>query len=304
MGKNAWIFVTDRETWVDCAEDGSYGLKRALIRNAESGDPLVAYIQRESVFAGLGQLTSFYYHDEEDKEFPHRVRIELTLDFDNAVDVRSIVNELSCFPDKAHWPVRLKGGAIKIPVSDYEIIKAAIERKKLGKEIESKLSVEKGIEKKGLHETITSLPELAASSLHDRIAEMLHIIGLLMGYNSVQRYRTRSDSPYQIDVAWLQSKNPQIAIEVHHGGNLGDALDRLRHARDFNFRKVIMIIVEPEDYRRAKNILKFDDKLKHVIDLWSVKSIYDMYSSCVEFYRLYGRFGESVYKEELEAELL
>ena len=120
----------------------------------------------------------------------------------------------------------------------------------------------------------------------------------------MQRYRTRSDSPYQIDVAWLQSKNPQIAIEVHHGGNLGDALDRLRHARDFNFRKVIMIIVEPEDYRRAKDILKFDDKLKHVIDLWSVKSIYDMYSSCVEFYRLYGRFGESVYKEELEAELL
>jgi len=304
MGKNAWIFVTDRGTWVDCAEEGSYGLKRALIRDAASGDPLVAYIQRELVFAGLGQLTSSYYYDEENKEFPHRVRIEVTLDFDSAVDVRSIVNELSCFPDKANWSVRLRGGAIKIPVSDYEIIKAAIERKKLVKDSEGKLSVGKGIEKKDLHETITSLPELTASTLHDRIAEMLHIVGLRMDYNSIQRYKTRLDSPYQIDVAWLKSKNPQIAIEIHYGGNLGDALDRLRHARDFNFRKVVMVIVEPEDYRRAKDILKFDEKLKHVIDLWSVKSVYEMYSSCVAFYRLYGRFEKSVYKEELEADLL
>jgi len=111
------------------------------------------------------------------------------------------------------------------------------------------------------------LPELTASSLHDRLAEMLHIIGLYMGYDSVQRYKTRSDSPYQIDVAWLKNKNPKVAIEVHHSGVLGDALNRLRFARDFNFRKVILVVVEAEEHRRALDVLRFDEKLKHVIDL-------------------------------------
>jgi len=88
-----------------------------------------------------------------------------------------------------------------------------------------------------------------------------------MGYDSVQRYKTRSDSPYQIDVAWLKNKNPKVAIEVHHSGVLGDALNRLRFARDFNFRKVILVVVEAEEHRRALDVLRFDEKLKHVIDL-------------------------------------
>jgi len=302
VNKNAWIFVTDRETWIDCAKEGSYGLKRALIKDAAPGDPLVAYIQRELVFAGLGQLASSYYYDNENKEYPHRVKIELTLDFDNAVDVRGIVSELSSFPDKAHWPVRLKGGAAKIPVSDYEIIKAAIEKKKLGKATEGKLPVEKGAET-DLHETITSLPELNASSLHDRIAEMLYLVGRSTGYNSFQRYKPRPSSPYEIDVAWLRGKEPQLAIEVHHSGNLGEAVLRLEHAKDF-FRKPVLVIVDPEDFRRATDILKVNDKLKHVIQLWSVDSIYKMYSSCVDFYKLYDRFQESEYRDDLESHLL
>ena len=136
------------------------------------------------------------------------------------------------------------------------------------------------------------------------IAEMLYIIGLHMGYDSSQRYKTRPDSPYQIDVAWLKDKNPQIAIEIHHSGVLGDALERLRHARDFNFRKAILVIIEPSEHRRALHVLNFDDKLKHVIDLWSMKSIYEMYTACLSFHELYNRFEKSVYKDELDRELL
>jgi len=96
----------------------------------------------------------------------------------------------------------------------------------------------------------------------------------------------------EIDVVWLQNKNPQVAVEIHYGGNLGDALDRLRHARDFNFRKIIIVIINVDDHRRALDILKFDEKLKHVIDLWSLESIYYMYSTCVAFNRLYSKFDE------------
>jgi len=309
MGDKAWIFVANRDNWLDCIEAKSFGLqtKPGILKSANIGDPCVAYITRESVFAGMGQIASPYYYDDSavwaDHTYPHRVRIEINLDFDNIVDVRSLIDSLDFITDKAHWQVFFYGGAIRIPLSDFEVIKAAIERRKLEPPRESGIKEDEPLEA-DITETILSLPELTASSLHDRLAEMLHIIGLYMEYNSVQRYKPRHDSPYQIDVVWLKNKNPQVAVEVHHSGILGDALSRLRFARDFNFRKVILVIVDEEEHRRALDLLRFDEKLKHVIDLWSVKSVYEMYRSCIRFHNLYETFEKSVYKDELDTELL
>lgn len=309
MGDNAWIFIADKQSWIECAEVKSFGVEKApgRLKPAQPGEACVAYVSGESVFAGVGRITSTYYYDEtsifEDGIFPHRVGIEVALDFDTTVDVRSLVDMLDFVTDKAHWSVFFRGGVARIPLSDFQIIESAIEKRRVATEVERK-PVRAGETAEGIAQTISSLPELTASSLHDRIAEMIHIVGLRMGYDSSQRYKTRPDSPYQIDVVWLRDKNPQVAIEVHRGGILGDALDRLRHARDFNFRKVVLVVVETEDHKRALEVLKFDEKLKHVIDLWSAKSIFDMYSSCAAFHRLYRRFEESQYREQLETELL
>jgi hypothetical protein len=308
MSKNAWIFIADRESWLECAKIGSFGLEKApgRLKEAQPEDPIIAYIRGESIFAGLGKLTSPYYHDTkqvwEDGLYPHRINISVNLDFSSAIDVRSLIDRLDFIKDKPHWSVFFRGGVAKIPYSDFETIKASIERQNLKTKVREEPLI--GIEgKKDITQLILSVPELSTSSLHDRLAEMIHVVGLRMGYDSVQKYKTRPDSPYQIDVAWLQNKNPQIAIEIHYSGILGDALNRLRHARDFNFRKVVLVIVEPDDHKRALDILKFDERLKHVIDLWSVKSIYDMYTSCVSFYQLYSKFEQSAYKEETDKEL-
>ncbi len=310
MIESACIFIASRDNWIDCIESKSFGLEKApgRLKSIKPGDPCVAYVTRESIFAGIGQVTSPYYYDETaiwaDGAYPHRINIEIDLDFENTVDVRSLIDQLDFITDKDHWFVFFKGGIAKIPLSDFEVIKGAIGRQKLRTQAEVKpeeVEEERGMD---VSNAILSLPELTASSLHDRIAEMLHIIGLHMGYDSVQKYKTRPDSPYQIDVVWLQSKNPQVAMEVHHSGVLGDALNRLGHARDFNFRKVVLIVVESADHRRALGILKFDDKLKHVIDLWSTNSIYKMYSSCVSFHTLFNKFNKSVYKEEPDKNLI
>lgn len=309
MSDNAWIFIADKQSWIECAEVKSFGLEKApgRVKLAQVDDACVAYVRGESVFAGVGRITSAYYYDGtpifEDGTYPHRVGIDVELDFDKTVDVRSLVDMLDFVTDKAHWSVFFRGGVARIPLSDFQTIKSAIEKRRVATEVVGK-PVRARETKEAIAQIISSLPELTASSLHDRIAEMIHIVGLRMGYDSSQRYKTRPDSPYQIDIVWLRDKNPQVAVEVHHGGILGDALDRLRHARDFNFRKVVLVIVETEDHKRALGLLKFDEKLKHVIDLWSADSIFDMYSSCVAFHRLYRRFGESQYREQLETELL
>ncbi len=308
MSEQAWIFVADRQNWIECVNIGSFGLsvKPGRLKLAKAGDPCAAYLRGESSFFGIGQLLSTYYYDEtqvwEDGMFPHRVRINIDLDFDNKVDVRSIVHKLDFITDKDHWSVFFRGGVFKIPLSDFETIKAAIEKGKVQAQVFKKPSGETQV--KDLRQTILSLPELTTQSLHDRIAEMIHVVGLHKGYDSVQRYKTRPDSPYIIDVVWLQNKNPQIAVEVHHEGILGDALDRLRHARDFNFRKVVLVLIKPGDHKRTLDILKFDEKLKHVIDLWSINSVYNMYDFCVSFHKLYSRFEQSAYREKPDQELI
>jgi hypothetical protein len=302
MSGNAWIFVTDRETWLDCAEYGSYGIKRApaLLSDARPDDPLVAYVMRETVFAGIGKLTSAYYYDA-GSPYPHRVKLHIDLDFESAVDIRSLVEKLDFITNKLNWPVYLKRSAIKIPVSDFDTIKASIEKQKA---IAQAATLAPVVTPPDINREILSRSDLTSKTLHDRIAEMIHTVGILTGYDSYQRYKTRVDSPYLIDVAWLKNKNPQIAIEVHYGGVLGDALERLRHARDCNFRKLILVIVEPGDKNHALARINLDEKLKHVTDLWSVASIYKIYESCVSFHSLYSRFEESAYREKPEDRLL
>ena len=309
QAKHAWIFIANRDNWLDCVERASFGLEKSpgRFRDAKPEDSCVAYVRGESTFAGLGKVTKGYYYDDskiwKEGVFPHRVGIEVKLDFDNGVDVRSLVNSLEFITDKSHWPVFFRRGVARIPYSDYEIIKSAIERRQLGLGIGKPAKPEEK-PSRNVRETILKLPELSSRTLHDRIAEMVHRVGLQMGYNSVQRYKTHPESPYELDVAWLQIKNPQIAVEVQDKGDIDNALVRLRHARDFNFRKVILIVVDPQDARRILDILRFDEKLKHWIDLWSVESVYQMYVDCMSFYGLYQKFDESTYKEEPDAELI
>lgn len=305
----AWIFIADRDSWLDCVEHKSFGLETrpSRFKDAKPEDPCVAYVRGEVTFAGLGKVVKGYYYDDskiwEEGLFPYRVEIDIKLDFENSVDVRSLVNSLGFITDKSHWPVFFRGGVAKIPYSDFEIIKSAIERRQLGVRVGKPPKVEEE-PAKDVREVILKLPELSSKSLHDRLAEMVHRIGLQMGYNSIQRYKTHPDSPYEVDVAWLQTRNPQIAVEVQDKGDVDNALVRLRHARDFNFRKVILIVVDPKEARRILDILRFDEKLKHWIDLWSVESIYRIYTDCTSFYSLYQKFDESAYKDEPDAELI
>lgn len=303
MADNAWIFVADRDTWPFCVNEGSFGLESrpGRIKDANVGDPCVAYVTGECVFAGLGEITKPYYYDESciwaDGVFPHRLGIDIKLDLDRTVDIRPLIDDLDFIKDKRYWSVFLRGGVVRIPLSDFELIRAKVEER--WQAIEPPFPPQ---EPENLREVILSLPELTGS-LHDRLAQMIHLVGQETDYDSVQRFKTHPESPYQIDVAWLRKKNPHIAVEIHDGGNLVEALDRLRHARDFNFRKVICVIVDPSELRRCLNILKFDEKLKHWIDLWSMKSIYDMYTNCMAFQELYRRFEESTYKEQIQDQL-
>lgn len=99
------------------------------IKDAAIGDPCLAYVTGECVFAGFGEITSpYYYDDESETSFPHRLDIDIKL-FDRTVDIRPLISALDFIRDKRYWMLSLQGGAIKIPLSDFELIRAKLEER-------------------------------------------------------------------------------------------------------------------------------------------------------------------------------
>ena len=63
-----------------------------------------------------------------------------------------------------------------------------------------------------------------------------------MSYNTNIRSKISPNSAYDLDVAWLSGKNPEVAIEIQISGSISLAVRKLREARQFNYRKVILVI--------------------------------------------------------------
>lgn len=93
-----------------------------------------------------------------------------------------------------------------------------------------------------------------------------------------------------------------MAIEVQIGGNPTEAKDRLAQAKNFNFRKLAMISEEKWKHR-LEALLKYDE-LRHWIEIWSIGSTYEMYTSGKWFFALYDKLEESRYKEFKEVEFI
>jgi len=139
-------------------------------------------------------------------------------------------------------------------------------------------------------------------TLHDRIGEMLQNVGSRMGYNTNTRSKISTNSAYELDVAWLSGKNPEVAIEVQVGGSISLAIRKLREAREFNYRKVILVIEEDQITRLNKEIRY--DSIRNWLDAWSIKSVYGLYTNGQQFFQLYDRLKEARYRERTEIELI
>lgn len=149
---------------------------------------------------------------------------------------------------------------------------------------------------------IMELP-LQSKSLHDRLAEMLEQIGAWMEYNTQTRHRITPGHAYELDVAWLSGKNPEVAIEIQISGNLTEAKDRLAQARKFNYRKVIMVL-KSSDLQRLNLLMKHEPDLRSWMEAWSIGSIYEMYRSGETFFNYYRKLTEAIYKDKKDLELI
>jgi len=243
-------FQVDRQN--NFPVEGFKARNRRLVSRVKSGDKFVVYINQLQRFGAMLQATGRPYYDdqnriwvEEDEIWPCRFKCQpvVVLEDDELLDAKKLVPQLTFITEeqkRVNWGLAFHQSLREIPVEDLELIES--EMRKIvplrGRKPEGKLLTEEKAK-----EAIMALP-LQKITLHDRICEMLDTLGSRMGYNSYTNYRITPEHAVELDVAWLDKRSPEIAIEVQIGGNLVEAKDKLAQARKFNYRKVIMVIEE------------------------------------------------------------
>ena len=310
-----WLISTSPENFQASKSQGFsvVGFKernRRQVQRVKPGDRLVYYISRKQKFGAISEATSSYYFDdktkiwtEEDEIWPCRFKVKpvFVLTDDELLDVKKLVPHLTFITEKqkkVKWGLAFHQSLRVIPEEDFKFIESEM-KKILSKSFgppERGLLTEKQVK-----EAVIALP-LENRSLHDRLGEMLETIGSWMGYNVSTHHKITPDHRQELDVAWLRGKNPEVAIEIQIGGSLIEAIDRLAQARDFNYRKVIMVI-EEDQLSDLNARLKFD-QLKNWLDAWSIQAVYRLYTNGRSFFELYEKLQESRYRERTEIELV
>jgi predicted RNA-binding protein len=306
---NYWLISTTPEDFeidrqIDFSNQGLKERNKKMVKQFKLGDRVVYHITKISKIGAIATVTSGYYYDDknriwadETEIWPVRTKSEpyLVLEDDELLDLKKLVKDLSFIKNKVNWGIYLRGSLRKLPEEDYQLIESEM-RKIISRRTEKKVEIEKetGLKtEKDYSEAIMKL-SLNSRTLHDRIGEMLQNVGSWMGYNTNTRSKISTNSAYELDVAWLSGKNPEVAIEVQISGS--------KEAREFNYRKVILVIEEGQITRLNKEIRY--DSIRNWLDAWSIKSVYELYTNGQQFFQLYDRLKEARYRERKELELV
>lgn len=315
-----WLVVTSPQNFRYDREHVKFKLQglphrfRKQVQKMEMGDRVVYYIMKLQKFGATATITGDYLYDktkvwtDKNEMWPARRPSEpdIVLADDELVDAKKLVPDLSFIENKERWGTHFQGSIKTLPEDDFLLIESEMKKIVAQREKPEKgkvpISAVQPKTEKAYEKAIMKLP-LLSNSLHDKIGEMLEAIGSWMGYNPQTRHRITPDHAYQIDVAWLSGKNPEVAIETQISGNITEAKDRLAQARKFNYRKVMMVVRE-NDLNRLNLLMKHEPELRSWMEAWSIGAIYEMYKAGEQFFKYYRKLKEAVYKEKTKLELV
>lgn len=305
-------FKVDRERGFLCT--GFSHRFRNLVNQVRPGDKVAVYVIRSNRFGATLEVIREPYYDEstriwveEDEIWPCRfdTRPLLVLEEAQMLDVSKVLSGLTFVTDKQraiNWGLAFRYSLRRIPEEDYDLIES--EMRKLATQPASLTApefseVERAVD---IRAAIMALPGLESKSLHDRLGEMLQAIGSQMGFNAFTRHKITPEHSEELDVAWLQGRNPALAVEIQISGDLHAALRKLEQARQFNYPKVILIIEEAQLPDLSRRI-RFDN-LRFWLDAWSIEAVYRLYKNGISFLDLYEKLRLSRYRERSDVDFV
>ncbi|MFQ5951122.1 MAG: EVE domain-containing protein [Candidatus Geothermarchaeales archaeon] len=309
-----WLVVTSPNNFRKDREELGFKFQglphhyRNQVQRMETGDRVLYYVMKLGRFGATATVTGDYFESseklwtDEEEMWPSRrpSRPDLVLADDELLDAKKLISDLSFVKNPDRWGVHFQGSIKTIPESDFKLIES--EMKKIVEQRGRPEDQGARLTEREYEERIKDLP-LQSESLHDRLGEMLEQIGSWMDYNAQTRYKIAPDHAYELDVAWLSGRNPEIAVEVQVSGNLTEAKDRLAQARKFNFRKVILVL-RRKDLDRLDKLLRYEPELRSWLEPWSIGAVYDMYVGGKQFFSYYRRLIESTWKQKPDLEMV
>lgn len=320
MEPNYWLITTSPENFEISRKNGFKvcGLKeryRKTARRFKSGDKIVYYINNISKFGAIAKVTARYCRDTTRiwkggrKRWSLRIRTEpeIILDKDEFLEAKKLSGKLSFvnrYPQK-YWQLAFQGSVRHIAEKDYKMIESEMEKIISGRRLQSmalEVEQERHLQSEDDYKKATQRLSLQSKSLHSRLGEMLEGIGRWMDYNAMRGQKITPEGAYELDVAWLKGKFPEVAIEIQIRGSLDLAVKKLAEAKDFNYRKIVLVTGK-DQLKRLNKIMKFDP-LRHWLDAWSIKSVFQLYTSGKNFFDLYKKLREVNYKERNRIELI
>lgn len=141
-----WMIVTSKENF-DITKDRDFtvqGVKsrhRKKAMEMQPGDKIMYYVTGIQKFAGIAEVTSTYFEDEDkiwkakskkkEEVYPWRFNIkpELILDEDDWVDSEVFKDKLEYIQKwpKEHWKLAFQGNVHNLPEADYETVKSVLQ---------------------------------------------------------------------------------------------------------------------------------------------------------------------------------
>ncbi|MEM3421422.1 MAG: hypothetical protein QW835_05245 [Candidatus Hadarchaeum sp.] len=131
-----------------------------------------------------------------------------------------------------------------------------------------------------LLEPLVKIVKKEEVNLHDRVKEMLLELGKMENYIAEKEYPF-PDTGERLDVVWrkVAASVPTYVFEVQIGGNLCQALAKLKHALDL-WNSNIFIISEKKDLLKIHQLLggafhEISERVK-TMTVEKIKNVYDI----------------------------
>ena len=145
------MIVTSKENFEatqirDFSVQGVKSRHRKKAMEMQPGDKMIYYITGVQKFAGIAEITSTYFEDEEpiweskskkrEETYPWRVEIqpELILEEDDWVDSEVFKDKLEYiakWPEE-HWKLAFQGNVHRLPEVDYQTVKSVLTQARSG----------------------------------------------------------------------------------------------------------------------------------------------------------------------------
>lgn len=122
---------------------------------------------------------------------------------------------------------------------------------------------------------------LETQDIHKEIQNTIEEIGNILGRFTKGEYRS---GPYQYDVVWKEAQRISHVFEIQVGGNVDNALSKLKDAYyNMGQPNLLLIVASQEDRSRAEQLLSVsaDNEFTAAILLISAEQIEEIYKSIV-----------------------